>query len=249
MTPYGDRKLGQHWHQAITWTNVDLSSVRSRDILLRAISQQVSQPSITVFGLKSTPSKSSLKSPRPQWVNSKKLDITHITVMTNVKLRSDYEFMKDTHISPLLNQFTWKYIFIKHILSVTPYRICGAVCFQFTHFLCDDWVNTYTLSFYNHQIGSMSQLLPIARVRSWNNGMHCMSFYILKDRCLEYFLQNFPQVNATRPQWWLVNTGLRNGLLPGGKKPLPEPIFTQFYLPYGITRPQWVNAHMQIFAG
>ena len=36
--------------QAITWTNVDLSSVRSNDILLRAISQQVSQPSITVIG-------------------------------------------------------------------------------------------------------------------------------------------------------------------------------------------------------
>ena len=41
-------------HQAITWTNVDLSSVRSSDILLRAISQQVSQPSNTVIGLKST---------------------------------------------------------------------------------------------------------------------------------------------------------------------------------------------------
>ena len=34
--------------------SVDLSSVRSSDILLRAISQQVSQPSITVIGLKST---------------------------------------------------------------------------------------------------------------------------------------------------------------------------------------------------
>ena len=27
---------------------------------------------------------------------------------------------------------------IKHILSVTHYTICGAVCFQFTHFSCDD---------------------------------------------------------------------------------------------------------------
>ena len=37
----------------------------------------------------------------------KKKDITHITVMKNVKLRSDNEFTKDTHMSPLLNQFTW----------------------------------------------------------------------------------------------------------------------------------------------
>ena len=46
MTPYGDSDLGQHWlgqwldawrHQAITWTNVDVSSVRSSGIHLRAI--------------------------------------------------------------------------------------------------------------------------------------------------------------------------------------------------------------------
>ena len=35
---------------------------------------------------------------------------------------------------------------IKHILPVIRYKICGAVCFQFTHFLCDDWENIYTLS-------------------------------------------------------------------------------------------------------
>ena len=41
-------------HQTITWTNVDLSSVRSSDILLIAISQKISQWSIIVIGLKST---------------------------------------------------------------------------------------------------------------------------------------------------------------------------------------------------
>ena len=30
---------------------------------------------------------------------------------------------------------------IKHILSVIHYTICGAVCFQLTHFLRDDWEN------------------------------------------------------------------------------------------------------------
>ena len=57
VTPYGDRDLGQPWlrkwlgawrHQAITWTNVDLSSARSSDIHLRASSQEIiTQPSIT----------------------------------------------------------------------------------------------------------------------------------------------------------------------------------------------------------
>ena len=49
-TPYGDIHLGQHWsrewlvawrHQAITWTNVDLSSVKSCGIHLRAISHEI----------------------------------------------------------------------------------------------------------------------------------------------------------------------------------------------------------------
>ena len=34
---------------------------------------------------------------------------------------------------------------IKNILSIIHYTICGAVCFQFTHFSCDDWENIYIL--------------------------------------------------------------------------------------------------------
>ena len=58
--PYGDRDLGQHWlniawrHQAITWTNADWSSVKSNDIHIRAISQEMPQPSITKIYLKIT---------------------------------------------------------------------------------------------------------------------------------------------------------------------------------------------------
>ena len=45
------------------------------------------------------------------------------------------------------------------ILSVIHYTVCGAVFFQFTHFSCDDWENTYTvlLSSSNRKYG----LLPI----------------------------------------------------------------------------------------
>ena len=52
------------------------------------------------------------------------------------------------------------------------------VCFQFTHFHCDDWDNTYTLCYYHHQIWSMNYY-PLFRVRSWNFGMRCMSLYIV----------------------------------------------------------------------
>ena len=37
-------------------------------------------------------------------------------------------------------------------------------------------MNIYTLLYYRHQIGSMN---PLFVVRSWNNGVCCMSFYIL----------------------------------------------------------------------
>ena len=58
---------------------------------------------------------------------------------------------------------------IKHILSVIHYTICGAVCFQFTHFPCDDWENIYTLSYYHHRIGSMNYYpLFIVRTKNWN---------------------------------------------------------------------------------
>ena len=71
---------------------------------------------------------------------------------------------------------------IRHVLSVIYYTIRGAVCFQLTHFPCDAWENIYTLSYYHHQIGSMNYC-PLFRVRSWNNGVRCMSFSILNDEC------------------------------------------------------------------
>ena len=61
LTPYGGRDLGQRWlrwclvawrHQAITWTNVDLSSLRSRAVHLRANSLEISQLSVTKTSLK-----------------------------------------------------------------------------------------------------------------------------------------------------------------------------------------------------
>ena len=74
---------------------------------------------------------------------------------------------------------------IKQILSVIHYIICGAVCFQFTHFPCADWDNIYiyTLSYHDHQIESMNYY-PLFRVRSWNNGVRCMSYCILTTVCV-----------------------------------------------------------------
>ena len=50
--PSNAGRLGAR-HQAITWTNVDWSSVKSSDIHVRAISQQMPQPSIIICIIKS----------------------------------------------------------------------------------------------------------------------------------------------------------------------------------------------------
>ena len=71
---------------------------------------------------------------------------------------------------------------IKHIPSVIHLSICRAVCFQLSHFPCEDWENIYTLSHYHHQIGRKNYY-PLLRVKSWNNGMRCMSVSILTMFC------------------------------------------------------------------
>ena len=53
------------WHQTITWTNVDLSSVRSSEGNFTADISTINQCN----WLEKYSSKISLKSPRPQWVN------------------------------------------------------------------------------------------------------------------------------------------------------------------------------------
>ena len=54
VTPYGNRSSGSTLAQLITWTNVDWSSVKSSDIHIRTISQEMPQPPITKIYFKVT---------------------------------------------------------------------------------------------------------------------------------------------------------------------------------------------------
>ena len=93
----------------------------------------------------------------------------------------------------------------EHILSVVHYTICGAVCFQFTNFPCYDWENIYiyTLSYYHHQIGSMNYY-PFFRLRSWKNGVRCMSFCI---RMILMVVWNAKWLCHRHVMWWVVKPG------------------------------------------
>ena len=64
---------------------------------------------------------------------------------------------EDIGLLKCLSDIIYRVCKIKHILSVIHYTICGAVCFQFTQFLRDDWENIHTLSYNHHQIGGRIQ--------------------------------------------------------------------------------------------
>ena len=81
---YDDIDLGQHWlrywlgarwHHAITWTNVDLTSIRSNDIHLRAILQESPQSSITKISLKNYHLKFHSNPPGSEWVKLQEIII------------------------------------------------------------------------------------------------------------------------------------------------------------------------------
>ena len=83
---------------------------------------------------------------------------------------------------------------IKSILSVIFNAIYGAVCVQLTHLSHDDCQNTCTLSYHHHQIASVTHL-PLIRLRSWKNGMRCMSFCNILHTYMMY-LQREPHYNT-----------------------------------------------------
>ena len=66
----------------------------------------------------------------------------------------------------------------------------------------------YILSYYHHQIGSMNYC-PLFRVRSWNNGVHCMfSIFLMvplmalsHDNLSWFWSRSISAYGVTRPQW------------------------------------------------
>ena len=71
---------------------------------------------------------------------------------------------------------------MKSVLLIIFHIIYAAVCIQLSHLSYGYCENMCTLSYYHHQIGSMTRL-RLFRASSWNNGMLCMSFYILRYWC------------------------------------------------------------------
>ena len=71
---------------------------------------------------------------------------------------------------------------VRSVISTIFHAIYGTVCIQLTHLSYDDCENTCTWSYFQHQVGSLTYL-QLLRVRSWNNVVRCMSFYIPMYSC------------------------------------------------------------------
>ena len=79
-------------------------------------------------------------------------------------------------------------ILVRYILLSVCFRLCQFSQLSFMQYmgLCVSSLSTslmvivrmYTLSYYHHQIRSMTDL-PLFRLTSWNNGICSMFFYIL----------------------------------------------------------------------
>ena len=90
-------------------------------------------------------------------------------LMRQVKYMLGYD-MNHVHNTPAWNH--------KYDVLYRSTSVINTTCIPRTLFFHDDCGNLCTLSYYNHQIGSVTHL-PLSRVKSWNTGIRCMSFYIL----------------------------------------------------------------------
>ena len=71
------------------------------------------------------------------------------------------------------------YLILSQFSQLSFMTYIGLCVFSLHLSFYDNIENMSSQSYY-HQIGSMTHL-PLFMVRSWNNGMSCMSFYILID--------------------------------------------------------------------
>ena len=110
---------------------------------------------------------------KPEWMSS----MLRVTLQWAIECATFVSWWHWTYKVPVRLHFVECVSKIKHIFSVIHYTIYGAVCFQFTHFPWDDWENIHFVL--SSSSNRKYELLSIVRVRSWNNGMRCMSLYIL----------------------------------------------------------------------
>ena len=86
-------------HQAITWTNVDLSSVRSCDIHLKTISQELLKITIHWYEFENYQIKITAASPKGQWVKRLCICFDSLGICDFEKKQSNSALLSPLHVS------------------------------------------------------------------------------------------------------------------------------------------------------
>ena len=101
---------------------------------------------------------------RPQWVKVHQ-DSRQTTCLIIIKENTPTQMLLPCVMKEIWQSYHTARTYMSCMFSVYP--------------ISSWWLREYiALSYYHHQIGSMNYH-PLFRVRSWNNGMRCMSLYIL----------------------------------------------------------------------
>ena len=147
MAPYGDIHLGQHWlrlgliaswHQSTIWTNVDLSTIRSIDIHLRAMLQEVPKPSITELSLKIASLKFNLNLPKD-------------TALTHWPLRDGGVILEVYFWNPCYEFISW----------ATPMKFLLDECHRTILMTCQHWFSQVMRRCHHTTSHHLSKCWPI----------------------------------------------------------------------------------------
>ena len=94
-------------------------------------------------------------------------------------------------------------------------------CFRYGHVAWQHQVSSVT-------IVGLPQINSLAPGKfEWNFRYVIFKQIFVIDGWLKDLSWNCPNMNVTRLQWWSVNIGSGNGLVPSGNKPLHEPMLTE----------------------
>ena len=126
-----------------------------------------------------------------QFLQTENVDVALAKVKLDFTI-SDLQIMKESMNSP--------------DMAALQQDIAGNVCERQNHMV----ERIYTLSYYHHQMGSVNHC-PVFKVRSWNNGMRCMSLHILttstldlENLCIRFIDQLVDNMHARFPDTSLL---------------------------------------------
>ena len=137
---------------------------------------------------------------------------------TKASVAELFFFFFDLRLNQRLSKDSWGWWFEKPLGSLWHHCICHINSYYFFFIVDRLWDFDMDIGYRILIIDLLSATLRL--IGPWE-------IWIFSDWWLRHLLWNCPDMNVTRPHWWSVNIGSGDGLVPSGKKPLPESMLTE----------------------